>query len=382
MGLPAGVWRVGCIGRRAPGPPIGGREPAGCALPIPGRRWKIGCPRTGNPPPVRWPGAPARGPGAADVLPGAAGRGGGAVYTGRGPVCGVIRRRVGAGGACARCCCLASAMEPEAGAVGAGGGAVGCVTCTAGGACGGADTGAAGGGGAVATGALGRATGASGRGFVSGMVAAGGTGAAGAGGRTGAAGVTGGAAGFVATGAAASLGGAAVLAGAAGALGTAAGGTATGGFAAGAAGASVFLRSAASTSPGLEMCERSILVLISGSPERDERSSRVLPPCPARYLRTRSASSTSMELECVFFSVTPTLARTSRISLLLTSSSRAKSLIRILLIRPLLSPTIPLHDHHNPHGIKVLFAGEPPASAGGKLDLSPAEENRHIRQGL
>src|SRR5664279_2744454 len=35
-----------------------------------------------------------------------------------------------------------------------------------------------------------------------------------------------------------------------------------------------------------------------------------------------------MELECVFFSVTPTLISRSRITLLLTSSSLARSLIR------------------------------------------------------
>ena len=60
------------------------------------------------------------------------------------------------------------------------------------------------------------------------------------------------------------------------------------------------------------------------------------PPDRARWkcARTRSASSSSSELECVFFSVTPTWSRTSRIALLLTSSSRAKSLIRTLLIRP------------------------------------------------
>jgi hypothetical protein len=50
-------------------------------------------------------------------------------------------------------------------------------------------------------------------------------------------------------------------------------------------------------------------------------------------LRTSSASKSSRELECVFFSVTPTVVSTSRISLLLTSNSRARSLIRILLIR-------------------------------------------------
>jgi hypothetical protein len=56
-----------------------------------------------------------------------------------------------------------------------------------------------------------------------------------------------------------------------------------------------------------------------------------------RCLRTSSASCSSSELECVFFSVTPTTGRTSRIALLLTSNSRARSLIRILLIHSLVS---------------------------------------------
>ena len=124
-----------------------------------------------------------------------------------------------------------------------------------------------------------------------------------------------------------------------GAFGTAAGGTATGFGGGGAAGASALRRNKLATSPGFEMCERSILVLIAGSAVRDPPSLAVAPPpCPAKCLRTRSASSTSMELECVFFSVTPTLERTSRIALLLTSSSLARSLIRTLLIRPVFSP--------------------------------------------
>jgi hypothetical protein len=94
---------------------------------------------------------------------------------------------------------------------------------------------------------------------------------------------------------------------------------------------------ARSTSPGREICERSILVLISSSPwvtraedfgELGDASER-----PRRCFRTSSASKSSKELECVFFSVTPTVVSTSRISLLLTSNSRARSLIRILLIR-------------------------------------------------
>lgn len=97
-----------------------------------------------------------------------------------------------------------------------------------------------------------------------------------------------------------------------------------------------------STSPGREMCDRSILVLISSSP----RSPRELdlpagdePSAAERmYTRTFSASCSSRELECVFFSVTPTSGSVSRMDLLLTSSSLARSLIRTLLIRPFVSP--------------------------------------------
>ena len=93
-----------------------------------------------------------------------------------------------------------------------------------------------------------------------------------------------------------------------------------------------------STSPGREMCERSILVLISSSP-RNWRAADFGPAAcaseePRRWMRTFSASCSSRELECVFFSVTPTVCRTSRMALLLTSSSLARSLIRTLLIRP------------------------------------------------
>jgi hypothetical protein len=98
------------------------------------------------------------------------------------------------------------------------------------------------------------------------------------------------------------------------------------------------------TSPGLEMWERSILVLISSAsrPERAVRAGAACASAAARkWARTFSASCSSTELECVFFSVTPTTTRTSRIDLLLTSSSLARSLIRILLIRPFFAPTAP-----------------------------------------
>ena len=134
---------------------------------------------------------------------------------------------------------------------------------------------------------------------------------------------------------------------------TAAGGAVTGfsaGGAGGAAGRDAMGGATASfrcviafnTSPGREMCDRSILVLISSSP----RAVRELdlpaedePSAEERiYTLTFSASCSSRELECVFFSVTPTAASASRMALLLTSSSRARSLIRTLLIRPFVSP--------------------------------------------
>jgi hypothetical protein len=109
----------------------------------------------------------------------------------------------------------------------------------------------------------------------------------------------------------------------------------------GAAAASFFCVIALSTSPGREMFDRSILVLISSSP----RNGRELdlpaedePSAERMYTRTFSASCSSRELECVFFSVTPTIGSVSRMALLFTSSSRARSLMRTLLIRPFVSP--------------------------------------------
>lgn len=58
-------------------------------------------------------------------------------------------------------------------------------------------------------------------------------------------------------------------------------------------------------------------------------------PIPARRRRSAIATSSSTELECVFFSSTPYSASISRMTFGLTSSSRASSLIRILLINDL-----------------------------------------------
>ena len=115
---------------------------------------------------------------------------------------------------------------------------------------------------------------------------------------------------------------------------------ATGGWGSGGAGrlaasASCSLRSwmAFSTSPGLETRDQSILGFASASARAAVELPPALPP-RLKCVRTRSASSSSSELECVFFSVTPTSVSTSKIALLFTSSSRARSLIRTLLIRP------------------------------------------------
>jgi hypothetical protein len=94
-----------------------------------------------------------------------------------------------------------------------------------------------------------------------------------------------------------------------------------------AAGAPCFWIKALRTSPGREMFERSILVLIPSLSEREA------------------------ELEWVFFSVIPANTRASRIALLLTSISLARSLIRILLIR-LYIPPVSLGLHRDLTGFR------------------------------
>jgi hypothetical protein len=129
-----------------------------------------------------------------------------------------------------------------------------------------------------------------------------------------------------------------------------AGGAAGRGGTGGAAAASLRCVIAFSTSPGREMCDKSILVLISSSPRTREAGlpeDAELSPVERRYTRTFSASCSSRELECVFFSVTPTCGSASRIALLLTSSSRARSLMRTLLIRPFVSPCCNLGLHRD-----------------------------------
>ena len=144
-----------------------------------------------------------------------------------------------------------------------------------------------------------------------------------------------------------------------------AGSGATAGGASAAEDGCCLLMMAFKASPGLEIWERSILVLISSASARVGREDR-LEVCAAllarRRARTLSASWSSRELEWLFFSVTPISGSTSRIDLLLTSSSLARSLIRILLIRPFVLRTVPLSLHINLTASVFRFA-QPLASA-------------------
>jgi hypothetical protein len=87
------------------------------------------------------------------------------------------------------------------------------------------------------------------------------------------------------------------------------------------------------TSPGLETCERSIF----GAMVCEEREDPAPLDAPlvlrSNCARTFSASCSSIELEWVLPSPRPSSPNTSRICRLLTSISRARSLIRTLLIR-------------------------------------------------
>ena len=352
--MPVGEERVGCIGRRSPGR-SGGRAPG-----APGRGlWKIGWPGTGR-------------PGAGREGAAACGRGGGAWYTGRGPVCGITMRRCGTigwpgFGAPGRACAV---------------GAAGCVLAA--GCCGmdagiteiGASTGKAGSasaaGGGATTGASGVTSSSADAAWISATSSTGGSGARAASGPlyTGRAGASAG--GLIRRGAGTSGAAGAGGAGAAGLTVTGGAGfgigfaddagTAIGfgsGFGSGRAGAEAccfFASSSFSTSPGLETWDQSILVSIpSAARPAVLAEAEELPP-PVMCARTFSASSTVMELEWVFFSVTPTSGSVSRIALLLTSSSLARSLIRILevsTIRPLFL-RISAKSSSQPHGVSVL----------------------------
>jgi hypothetical protein len=124
-----------------------------------------------------------------------------------------------------------------------------------------------------------------------------------------------------------------------------------GGAALAAASACLRSRMALRASPGLETLERSNFGLLSAG---CLLAVLLLPPF-LKYSRTLSAWSSSIELEWVF-PVTPIASSASRIGLLLTSSSRARSLIRTLLIRPF-SFLLPcaLSCSYQPHGGLNLY---------------------------
>ena len=338
------------MGLRSPG------RSGGRLVGAPGRgRWKIGCPGTGRPGAGRTEapvpaGAPATPAGAAGLK--------GALYTGRGPVCGTIILGGGAwnGGGELGAAGLAAIAGGWAGGVAARGGVdvgtvegVGATGATDGGA---AALGAAGATGWGGTGAAGTVN--VGRGLDVGTTNLG---------------AAGGALGGLCTGGLAA-GGAGVTAVLVSTAGGAVAGAGGGGVTV-AVGACCLLMMAFKASPGLEIWERSILVLISslsGRPPRDTRLEAWAELALRRRARTFSASWSSRELEWLFFSVTPISGSTSRIDLLLTSSSLARSLIRILLIRPFVLRTVPLSLHSN---LTVSALGSPqPLCSCGRVSLT------------
>ena len=210
------------------------------------------------------------------------------------------------GGAAGVFGCVAGGVTTTAGGCGAGG-----VTTTAGGAAGFST-----GGGAITAGAAGLTTG----GVTTTLLSA-----------AGAAGLEITTAGFSADGGAAA--GVAAFTGVGGAAGVAAVGLAGG--AGGCCCCCSLSLSSLATSPGLEILERSIFGLTSVA---EALSREDEPDLAEKCFRTRTASSSSIELEWVFFSVTPTSGKISRITLAFTSSSLARSLIRIF-IRSLFPPS-------------------------------------------
>ena len=94
------------------------------------------------------------------------------------------------------------------------------------------------------------------------------------------------------------------------------------------------------TSPGLCTLEKSIFGLISAEADRSEADA--VEDFPEKCFLIFSARSSSIELECVRLSVTPSSGNESRIAFAFTSSSLASSLI---LIRSAFPPGCALSDH-------------------------------------
>ena len=261
-----------CCGRMGwPGRgPLGRRSRSPGAVPGTGPRFPVGMGRRGCCGRGALAGDPERA--ACGCVPGCCGRDcGGGAPPGRVPGCWPGARVVGCVGR--KGCCGAGRGAPEVGGVA--------------GAAGRSAAGAAGGVVTAGAGAAGFATGATGDGVAPGGGAAG--------------------AGLTATGPGA--GGAAVGAGAAGFAATGGCAGATGG----AAGAGGLLRAAFAAA---SFAERSASAAVSAS------------ATPFRWSLTFSATSSGIELECVFFSVTPKPGNRSMMAFALTSSSRASSLMR------------------------------------------------------
>jgi hypothetical protein len=130
------------------------------------------------------------------------------------------------------------------------------------------------------------------------------------------AGTAAGAAGFISTGA--GVGGA-----------TATGSTATGADCTGTTGACGAGGAGATTPAGFIRAARAAASLAALSDAAFSSAATSASAMSRKCLRTTSAAATSIELECVFFSVTPASGKYSIIAFALTSSSRASSLIRI-----------------------------------------------------
>ena len=106
------------------------------------------------------------------------------------------------------------------------------------------------------------------------------------------------------------------------------------------------------TSPGLWTLEKSILGLISAGADFSREGAE--PDLAAKCLLISSASWSSIEEEWVFISFTHTSGKASMISLLFTSSSLARSLIRIFTL--CVSSGFTLKRSYSPHALIVESA--------------------------
>ena len=107
-------------------------------------------------------------------------------------------------------------------------------------------------------------------------------------------------------------------------------------------------------SPGLEILERSILVLISspsGRVGREDRLELCAELATRRRARTLSASWSSRELEWLFFSVTPTSGSTSRIDFAFDFQLSCQIVDSNLAHPPFRPPDCSAKSSYQPHGV-------------------------------